>query len=197
MLGHSVRRVGFEKVTTMNLGLESATLDIAGLERAMVFMRERVKASGLKGSLVRDAVARAALEQRGHFTAEDLVRDLRARGCQYAHTSTVYRTLPLLVRLGLLRTTLVTLGEHTHYERAFERETHDHLVCMQCHAIVEFASAEVNAVQRDVAASHGFSVVGRVLEVFGLCATCRMKSRAADFSVAPRVDVSWGAWGAE
>lgn len=181
----------------MTSGLESAPLDVAGLERAMTFLRERVKASGLKGSLVRDAVARAALERSGHFTAEDLVRHLRAGGCQYAHTSTVYRTLPLLVRLGLLRTTLVTLGEHTHYERAFERETHDHLVCMQCHMIVEFASSEVNAAQRDVAASHGFSVVGRVLEVYGVCAKCRSKSRPHEPNTVLRVGVAWDAWGAE
>jgi Fur family ferric uptake transcriptional regulator len=181
----------------MTLGLESTPLDFSGLERAMAFLRERVKASGLKGSLVRDAVARAALERPGHFTAEDLVRDLRARGCQYAHTSTVYRTLPLLVRLGLLRTTLVTLGEHTHYERSFERENHDHLVCMQCHMIVEFASSEVNLAQRDAAASHGFSVVGRVLEVYGICSTCRTKSRVNDLSVAPRVTATWETCGAE
>lgn len=141
----------------------------------MHFLRERVRAAGLRGSLVRDAVARVALEQPGHFTADDLVRQLRARGCQYAHTSTVYRTLPLLVRLGVLQTALVTLGEHTRYERAFEREPHDHLVCTYCHAIVEFASAGVDLVQSDVAKQHGFSVIGRVLEVYGVCPSCRAK----------------------
>lgn len=170
----------------MALGLES-TLDEAGLERAMAFFRERVKACGLKGSLVRDAVARAAFERSGHFTAEDLVRELRARGCPYAHTSTVYRTLPLLVRLGLLRTTLVTLGEHTHYERAFEREKHDHLVCMQCYGIVEFASADVNSAQQAVASKHGFAVVGRVLEIFGMCSNCRATSPLVEAKGRPDV----------
>lgn len=154
---------------------ESRPLDIAGVERGMLFLRERVRAAGLRGSLVRDAVARVALEQPGHFTADDLVRQLRARGCQYAHTSTVYRTLPLLVRLGVLQTALVTLGEHTRYERAFEREPHDHLVCTHCHAIVEFASAGVDLLQSDLAKQYGFSVVGRVLEVYGVCPRCRAK----------------------
>lgn len=159
----------------MDQRCEQAQWDTAGIERAMDFLRERVRAAGLKGSLVRDAVARAAMERAGHFTAEDLIRDLRTRGCHYAHTSTVYRTLPLLVRLGLLRTTLVTMGEHTHYERAFERECHDHLVCTECHAIVEFVSSEVNVAQAHIAASHGFVITGRVLEVYGVCQECVRK----------------------
>jgi len=52
----------------MALGLESA-VDEAEVERTMAFFHERVKASGLKGSLVRNRVARAALERSGHFTA--------------------------------------------------------------------------------------------------------------------------------
>lgn len=157
----------------MTRAIEPNALDLAGIERAMGWLRERVKSAGLKGSLVRDAVARAALEQPGHFTADDLIRDLREKGCQYAHTSTIYRTLPLLVRLRLLRTTLVTLGEHTRYERAFEREPHEHLVCMHCQAVVEFSSSSVDAAQRDVASKHGFAVVGRVFEVYGVCSDCR------------------------
>lgn len=156
-------------------------LDRDGMERAISRLRDAVKERGLKASSVRESVARAALSRRGHFTVEDLVRDLRGGKTEKkdAHMTTVYRTLPLLVEVGLLQLTLLSKGDEARYERAFEREHHDHLICTECGMVVEFHFEALEVLQRDIAEQYGFLLTDHVHELRGLCKACRSKSAAA------------------
>lgn len=151
----------------------SKTLDSTAIERALTRLQVHVREQGLKASTTRDLIARAALRRRGHFAADDLLADLRAGGHGDIHTATVYRVLPLLVAAGLLQVTLVSNREGTQYERAFEREHHDHLICTGCGKIVEFEFEAIEVLQRDVAESFGFHLTGHVHELLGTCAACR------------------------
>lgn len=156
-------------------------LDKDGMERALSRLRDAVRERGLKASSVRESVARAALSRRGHFTVEDLVHDLRGGKTEKkdAHMTTVYRTLPLLVEVGLLQLTLLSKGDEARYERAFEREHHDHLICTECGTVVEFHFEALEVLQRDIADQYGFLLTDHVHELRGLCKSCRAKSAAA------------------
>ena len=156
---------------------DPAVLDDAGLQRALDQLQEAVRLRGLKRSAVRDAVARAALRRKGHFSVEDLVQELRESGDLDAHPATVYRVLPLLIEAGLVQMTLVSAGEGARYERAFEREHHDHLICTTCGKIVEFHFEAIELLQRDVAERFGFRLTGHVHELLGTCRDCRAAAR--------------------
>ncbi len=153
-------------------------LDKDGMERALSRLRDAVKERGLKASSVRESVAKAALSRRGHFTVEDLVHDLRGGKTEKkdAHMTTVYRTLPLLVEVGLLQLTLLSKGDEARYERAFEREHHDHLICTECGIVLEFHFEALEVLQRDIAEQYGFLLTDHVHELRGLCKSCRAKS---------------------
>lgn len=153
-------------------------LDKDGIERAIKRLREAVKERGLKASAVREAVARAALNRKGHFTVDDLIHDLRdgKTDKRDAHMTTVYRTLPLLVEVGLLQLTLLSKGDEARYERAFEREHHDHLICNECGMVIEFHFEALEVLQRDIAEQYGFLLTDHVHELHGICKTCRAKS---------------------
>lgn len=155
-------------------------LDKDGMERALSRLRDAVRERGLKASSVRESVARAALSRRGHFTVEDLVHDLRGGKTEKkdAHMTTVYRTLPLLVDAGLLQLTLLSKGDEARYERAFEREHHDHLICTECGTVVEFHFEALEVLQRDIADQYGFLLTDHVHELRGLCKSCKGKSAA-------------------
>ena len=148
-------------------------LDKAGVARALERLNGVVKARGLKASSTRDAVARAALRRRGHFSVDELIADLRSGGAAEVHAATVYRVLPLLVEAGLLQMTLVSNREGARYERAFEREHHDHLICTMCGKVVEFEFEAIEVLQRDVAERFGFHLTGHVHELLGTCRDCR------------------------
>lgn len=145
-------------------------LNKAGIERAIEHLREVVRQRGLKASTVRENIARAALGLDGHFTIEELVESLPD-----AHIATVYRVMPLLIEAGLLQEAPSSAEQGQRYERAFEREHHDHLVCTQCSKVVEFHFETLEALQRDVAESFGFSLTGHVHQLFGTCGACRRK----------------------
>ncbi|WP_426734312.1 Fur family transcriptional regulator [Myxococcus faecalis] len=148
-----------------------------GLNRALEHLRAFVRRKGLKSSLVRESVARAALEHVGHFTAEELVRSVRQRGAEDVHPATVYRVLPLLVEAELIHQTLVSGGEGQRYERAFEREHHDHIICSSCGKVVEFHFEAIELLQNDVAKSLGFRLTGHIHELFGVCSACEPLAR--------------------
>ncbi len=160
-------------------------LDDAAIERALEQLRDTVRSHGLKSSSVRDAVARAALQHEGHFSVDDLVTEVREGGIADAHPATVYRVLPLLVEAGLLQITLMSAGDGARYERAFEREHHDHLICTSCGKIVEFQSEEIERLQLDVAKKLGFHLSSHFHELLGTCKDCR-GSGASGASGSPR-----------
>jgi Fur family transcriptional regulator, ferric uptake regulator len=146
-------------------------LDAAGVERALELLRDAVRRRGLRSSSVRESIARAALQRQGHFTVDDLLRDLRTTVGD-VHAATVYRVLPLLVEEELLPPTLVSSSAGARYERAFEREHHDHLICRKCGKVVEFFLEDIEELQRAIAKKFGFRLSGHVHELVGTCRDC-------------------------
>jgi Fur family ferric uptake transcriptional regulator len=146
------------------------------LQRALERYRDVLHERALKMSRVREAIARAALAQPGHFSVEDLVRALKAKGVSEAHMATVYRAIPLMVQAGLIQPTLVAKTDSQHYEVAFEREHHDHLVCIGCGRVVEYQSEALQALQREIATRYEFQLDEHTLSLRGHCKSCRRGS---------------------
>jgi len=114
---------------------------------------------GLKSTSQRRLITQVffAPEHRAtHPTVEELymrVRDIDSR-VGYA---TVYRTLKLLVDSGLAEPN--RLGDNqTRYEPEEPGAHHDHLVCTECGAILEFEEAEIESLQAEVCERLGFSL---------------------------------------
>lgn len=143
------------------------------LRLALACFRAVLRQRSLKMSKVREAIARTALRCSGHFTVEELVGLLHAQGVHEAHVATVYRAMPLLVEAGLIQPALLSKGEGRHYEVAFGREHHDHLVCIGCGRVVEYCSEAIEALQHEIARKYGFVIEAHVHELHGRCPGCR------------------------
>lgn len=150
----------------------AGALDPRGLVRALEHLHAVVREKGLKGSGVRNAIARAALQYEGHFTAEELLATLRREGARDVHAATIYRVLPLLLEAGLIQESLVSAGQGHRYERAFERAHHDHFICTACKKVVEFEFEAIEVLQHDIAKRLGFRLTGHVHELLGVCRRC-------------------------
>jgi len=128
-------------------------------------------AQGLKFTPQRRRVLNTIFSTRDHFEADDLVSASRQGGNTLSR-ATVYRTLPLLVRCGLIRE--VQFGENpAHYEHTFGREHHDHMICIRCGEVVEFYDESIEQLQDTVCAAHDFQVQTHNLEIKGYCGRCR------------------------
>lgn len=152
--------------------------------RALELFRDVLHERALKMSRVREAIARAALAQHGHFSVDDLLRVLHADGIHEAHMATVYRAMPLMVEAGLLQPALVSSGDGDgqSYEVSFEREHHDHLVCTSCRRVVEYQSEAMEALQREIAESYDFELDDHVHVLRGRCPDCRRSAARAQRS---------------
>jgi len=141
-------------------------------ERLKAFLRAR----GLRMTGEREALVRAALGRRRHFTLEELVEEVVQNDTR-ASRATVYRGLPILIEAGILQPVLVS-DEPRRFELAFGRRHHDHLLCRRCGRVVEFRSSAIEEQQLKVAARHGFRLTSHLHELVGDCATCRRAGRA-------------------
>lgn len=155
---------------------QEPALDAEAELRALTHLGRWLRERGLKSSAIRDAIAQAALRRRGHFSVEELVADLKSGPRAEVHPATVYRVLPLLCEAGLLRMTLVSMGDGARYERAFERARHDHLICTSCGRVVEFEYEALALLQRDLARHFGFELHDQIHELLGTCQACRSGS---------------------
>ena len=88
--------------------------------------------------------------------------------------STVYRTLGLLKRQGLIdELDLMHLnGEGHYYERKLGND-HIHMACLRCGKITEFVSERFDSLKSQLEQECRFRIVVARLEVGGYCTECR------------------------
>jgi Fur family ferric uptake transcriptional regulator len=133
--------------------------------------RDYLRENGLALTAARRAVLEGIVACTGHFDADTLHSNLKKRGVSAA---TIYRTLPLFVKSGIITETLREKGR-TCYERASSH--HDHLECLMCGRIIEFKDDGLEKLQEAVCRSRGFTPVDHHLGIRGYCAACRKKIR--------------------
>ena len=146
-------------------------------EEQEVFLNH-IQKKGLKRTTQRDLILDIFLRTEAHLSSEDLYRLVKQEDPSIGQT-TVYRTLKLLAEAGLARE--VRFGDGvTHYEHNYKHQHHDHMICSECGRIIEFFSAELEAIQDAMAAKHHFEVTQHLLRIIGVCAECRRAMKESD-----------------
>ena len=122
-----------------------------------------------KGKVTNERLAllRTLYEHEGHFSVDDI---LEMMGHQHIPISraTVYRTLDLLVQAGLIKR-LALENQDTKYESARTSGHHDHIICVNCHRIIEFFSPELEKLQDEILARYNFKMARHVHQIYGYC----------------------------
>lgn len=117
----------------------------------------------------------------GHFSGDDIFIRLRNTGSDISRAS-IFRTLPLLVRAGLLRESLTT-ERHKHYEHTWGHSHHEHLVCTRCGEVREFDNPRLEQLLRQIGEAAGYRIRDHKIEIFGLCEECRTISGRREMTV--------------
>lgn len=156
-------------------------------EEKEIFLKH-VQKYGLRRTAQRDLILEVFLRTSEHLSSEDLY-DLVKKEDPTVGQTTVYRTLKLLSEAGLARE--VRFGDgRTHYEHHYNREHHDHMICTECGKVVEFYSAELEAMQDAIAAQHNFILTQHSMRLLGLCEDCQTVAKASGASgIQPRIRV--------
>lgn len=104
-------------------------------------------------------------------TAQELWRRLRDERRSSVGLATVYRTLALLRERAVVDT-LAHHGSELCYRLCGEAH-HHHLVCRDCHRVVELDHCELDDWIDTLAAQHAFIALEHRLEIEGRCDDCR------------------------
>jgi Fur family ferric uptake transcriptional regulator len=137
----------------------------------MQVFEEFLERKKLKQTSHRNLILETFLDGEGHRSVEDIYREVRSRDPRIGYT-TVYRTMKLLGEAGLARELDLSDGL-TRYEHLYNHKHHDHLVCTECGASIEFFNAEIEKIQDSASARLGFKVLDHRLQIYGLCANCQ------------------------
>ena len=138
----------------------------------MQVFSEYLESRRLKNTPHRRFVLKSFLEGEGHRSVEDVYRAVREKNSTIGYT-TVYRAMKLLVDSGLARSVDLADGV-TRYEPLYNHSHHDHLICTECGASIEFFNAEIEKAQDMASARLGFKVFDHRLQIYGLCKDCRV-----------------------
>ena len=126
--------------------------------------RQELRKAGLKITLPRLKILEIleATAQR-HMSAEDIYKDLLASGDDIG-LATVYRVLTQFEAAGLV-TRHNFEGGHSVFELD-DGEHHDHMVCIETGDVVEFVSEDIERLQAEVAAKHGYEILDHSLVLY-------------------------------
>ena len=119
------------------------------------------------------AVAEVVLLRDRHLSAEEIEQELAAKDVSVG-TATVYRTLDVLVRSGLVVER--DFGEgFKRYESARGIPQHEHLLCTVCGKVTEFRDERLERMTTLLAEAHGFARQRHRLVIYGVCGECQRR----------------------
>lgn len=154
---------------------------------AIKYVREQLARQDQRLTPQRETVLRVLLDHPDtHLTAEEVYLKARSLSPELG-MATVYRTLDLFARLGVVRRLDAGQGV-ARYE--FHPEGaghyHHHLICLECGRILEFAQDLLDRVERAVERETGFQVVDHSLLLFGYCPNCQKAGKSPQGEQAPQ-----------
>jgi Fur family ferric uptake transcriptional regulator len=121
----------------------------------------------------RERVAELVLASDDHLSVVQIRRALRERGAAVG-LATIYRTMDLLVKSGLVRAHDFGQG-FRRYEPMPGQAHHHHLICVRCGAVAEFAHERLERLLPIIADEHGFQPERHRLEIYGVCRSCQRR----------------------
>lgn len=146
--------------------------------------RPWLKRCGCRVTGPREAILKILSETPGHPSAEEIFFKVKQLYPQVG-LATVYRTLDLLVNMGLVDK--LDFGEgKARFELTKGPGTkghHHHLVCIRCQKVIdygEFTEKEqelLREIERHLSEKYDFQITGHLIQFYGICKECREKEK--------------------
>ena len=106
-----------------------------------------------------------------HLSAEE-VHEKLVQSSSKVSLATIYRTLKLLVQMGLLHELELNEGGHRYELLSNETADHHHLICIRCGRTEEFENDQVLEAGKLAAKVNGFKLIESSLNVRAICPNC-------------------------
>ncbi|NLA79939.1 MAG: transcriptional repressor [Chloroflexi bacterium] len=136
-------------------------------------LKELLNMPNLRDTAQRQAIYDYLTDCCKHPSAEDIYQALKP---DYPTLSlaTVYNTLELLVKAGLVNTIGNLKDNKTHFDA--DLTPHVHLFCSSCEEFLDLDTELIEQVKDQVIQQSGYKVTGSRLVYYGLCPNCQQTS---------------------
>ena len=140
--------------------------------------RHRFKGDGFRWTLTRKAILDLLSRTSKHMSAQEIY-DTLLKSYPGIGLSTIYRTLDLLSRMGLVNRLNIGEGKSRYEYRSGEEKAHHHFICTNCGKIIDyidFLDEEldlVGKIEKNLARKYNFIVKDHNIDFYGLCKDCR------------------------
>ena len=126
--------------------------------------RQELRKAGLKITLPRLKILEIfESKKHRHLSAEDIYKELLGSN-EDIGLATVYRVLTQFESAGLV-TRHNFEGGHSVFELD-DGKHHDHMVCVESGTVIEFVNEEIERLQHEMAAEHGYELLDHSLVLY-------------------------------
>jgi len=141
--------------------------------------KHRFKENGFRWTLTRKAILDLLSRTTKHMSAQEIYETL-LKSYPGIGLSTVYRTLDLLCRMGLINK--INIGEDKsryEYRSGEEKVHHHHLICTNCGKIIDYSDFLdeeldlIGKIEKNLSKKYNFMVKSHNIDFYGLCKGCR------------------------
>ena len=114
--------------------------------------------------------------QNKHLSAEDVHYIIKQQNSEIG-LATVYRTLELLSELKVLHKIHFDDGKGRYEINQANDETHHHhhLICLDCHKVIEFEEDLLETLETLISKNSKFKIIDHQVKFHGYCEECQKK----------------------
>ena len=136
-------------------------------------LREALEGRGVRLTRQRRVLLEVMDQAERHLSA-DAILERAQKIDPNVHRVTVYRTLEMLKRLGLLdELDLLHINGHRHYYESHGPRDHIHVACLRCGKVREVESDLYEQMKRQIERDTGVKITVTRTEIGGYCESCR------------------------
>jgi Fur family transcriptional regulator, ferric uptake regulator len=142
-------------------------LQLQNLQAARAILAAYLERKGLRKTPERFAILEEIYTRQDHFDVDELYISMKNKKYRVSR-ATVYNTLDVLVECDLV--TRHQFGKNlAQYEKSYGFKQHDHLICIDCHHVMEFCDPRIQNIQNMVGEALQFTVQHHSLIFYGHC----------------------------
>jgi Fur family transcriptional regulator, peroxide stress response regulator len=132
---------------------------------------DSLRSQGFRVTPQRVAIVEYMMNTDSHPSAEDLYNAIKKK-YPMVSLATVYKTLELLVKMGVVKE--LSFPDGARYDA--NAATHINLVCLNCGKIEDTSDERsLKELESNIAKRSKYQILGRRFELYGYCSQCQSK----------------------